>query len=231
MEPWKLENGVPSGEIEFNRGAKAAKVARNTCAVYGDNDIGESTERKLFSRFKKDRYAISDTPRSGRLSGFDEDRLKTLIHNYPRQCSRELINMMNCEHFTILRHLYSMCKVQKSGVGLWVPHVLSQNHKISGCLMSKQSSLKRENHFLSVLSPMALSPYSAQMFLAAPAAFALLLNSKRRICRKCSNFSIGAPFSSVYGTTRYLQLTKLQYVNSSITIELQIKNDNPQINP
>ena len=52
-------------------------------------------------------------------------------------------------------------------------------------LMSKRTYLKRENHFLAVLSPMALSPYTAQMFLAASA----LLNSKRRICRKCSNFS------------------------------------------
>ena len=56
-------------------------------------------------------------------------------------------------------------------------------------LMSKRSSLTRENHFHAVVSPMALSPYMAQMFLAASAAFAPLLNSKRRICRKCSNFS------------------------------------------
>ena len=56
-------------------------------------------------------------------------------------------------------------------------------------LMSKRSSLKRENYFLAVLSPLSLIPYTAQMFLAASAAFAPLLNSKRRICRKCSNFS------------------------------------------
>ena len=48
---------------------------------------------------------------------------------------------------------------------------------------------KKKNHFLAVLSPMALSPYRAQIFLAAFAAFAPLLNSKRRICRKCTNFS------------------------------------------
>ena len=39
--------------------------------------------RKLFSRFKEDRFDISDTPRSGRLSEFDEDRLNTLIHKDP----------------------------------------------------------------------------------------------------------------------------------------------------
>ena len=61
--------------FEFNREAKAAEAARNTFAVYGDNAIGESTVRK-FSRFKEDRFDISDTP----CSGFDEDRLNTLIH-------------------------------------------------------------------------------------------------------------------------------------------------------
>ena len=55
-------------------------------------------------------------------------------------------------------------------------------------LMSKRSS-KGENHFVAVLSPMELSPYTAQIFLAASAAFGPLLNSKRTICRKCYNFS------------------------------------------
>ena len=59
--------------------------------------------------------------------GFIEDRLETLIHNYPRQCTRELANVMNYDHFIIVRHLHSMGKVQKSGI--WVPHALSQNDK------------------------------------------------------------------------------------------------------
>ena len=81
----------------------------------------------MFSRFKEDRFDISDTPRSERPSGFGEDRLNTLIHNDPRQCTRELANVMNCDHFTIMRHLHSMDKVKKSGV--CVSHALSQNHK------------------------------------------------------------------------------------------------------
>ena len=92
MAPWTLENGVPSEEIgifltyfSFNKGAKAAEAARNVCAVYEVNAIGESTARKWFSRFKEDRFDISDTPRSGTPSEFDEDRLNTLIHNDPRQ--------------------------------------------------------------------------------------------------------------------------------------------------
>ena len=47
--------------------------------------------------------------------------------------------------------------------------------------------------------------------------------NKRRICRKCCNFSNWHSISSVHGSTHYLQMTKLQYVNWSTT-EPQIKN-------
>ena len=67
--------------LEFNRGAKAAETARNICTVYKDNTNGESMERKWSSRFKDDRFDISDTPCSGRPSGFDEVSLNTLIYN------------------------------------------------------------------------------------------------------------------------------------------------------
>ena len=64
---------------------------------------------------------------TGRSSGFDEDRLNTLIHNDPHQCTREMENVMNRDHSIIVQHLHSMGKVQKSSV--WVPHAPSQNHK------------------------------------------------------------------------------------------------------
>ena len=124
----KLEHFRHILRFEFNRGAKSA---RNICAVYGDNSIGESKARKLFSRFK-------ETPRSGRLSGFDEDRL----------CTRELANVMNCDHSTIVRHFHSMGSVQKSGV--WVLHALSQNHRnqrVAVCAsLLALNRLAREQH-------------------------------------------------------------------------------------
>ena len=110
--------------FEIIRGAKAEEAARNICAVYGNSTIGESTARKWFSCFKEDRFDISDIPHSERPSGFDENSLNTLIHNDPRQCTRELANVMNCDHTIIVQHLHSIGKVQKSGV--WVPHAPSQ---------------------------------------------------------------------------------------------------------
>ena len=86
--------------FEFNRGAKAAEAARNICFMCRDSNIRESIARKWFSHFKDDHFDIGDTPRSGRPSGFDEDRLNTLNHD-PCQCIRELANVMKCDHFTI----------------------------------------------------------------------------------------------------------------------------------
>ncbi|KAJ4437708.1 hypothetical protein ANN_17853 [Periplaneta americana] len=134
--------------FEFNRGTKAAEAARIICAVYADNAIEESTVRKWFSRFKEGRFDFSDISRSGRPSAFDENRLNTLIHIDPRQCTRELANVMNCDHSTIVRHLHSMGKVKKSGI--WVPHALIQNHKnqrvaISASLLAHHR-LSREQH-------------------------------------------------------------------------------------
>ena len=118
--------------LEFNRGAKTAEAARNICALYGDNAIRESMARKWFSHFKEDCFDIRDTPRSGRSSWFDEDRLNTVIHSDPRQCTRELANVMNCgpfhyhATFAFNRHgskigcmstAYSKPKLQKSAGG------------------------------------------------------------------------------------------------------------------
>ena len=141
--------------FEFNIGAQATEAARNICAVFGENAIGESMAREWFSRFKEGRFDISHAPSSGRPLGFDEDRLNTLIHNDPRQYSRELANVMNYDHSTLVRHLHSMGNVQKSGV--WVPHSLSQNHKnqrvaICASLLARRR-LAREQHrpFLSCI--------------------------------------------------------------------------------
>ena len=129
---------------EFNREAKASQAARNIGAVYGDNAIGEKMATKWFSRFNEDRFEFSDTPRTGRPSGFDEDRLNTLIH----QCIRELANVMKCDHSNIVRHFYSMGKVKKSGV--WVQHALSQNNKnqrvVTCASLLVRHRLAREQH-------------------------------------------------------------------------------------
>ena len=122
---WNISNMFCS--LSSIEGRKQRRRPETFVPSMGDNAIGESMARKWFSCFKEDCFDISDTARSGTPLEFDEDVLNTLIHNDPLQCTWELANVMNCGHSTIVRHLHSMGKVKKLGV--WVPHVLSQNHK------------------------------------------------------------------------------------------------------
>ena len=200
----------------MNRGTKAAEETRNIFAVYEDNSIGESTARKWFSRLKEDRFNISDTPHSGRPSGFDGDLLNTLIHNGPCKCTRELANLLNCDHSTIVRHLQAMGKVKKSGV--LVPHSLSQNNKnqrviICASLLTRHR-LAREQH-RPFLSCIVTGDEKLYLYAGIRKSKELLSPNKRKICRKCSNFSTWHSNFSVQGSTQYIQMTKLQYVNSS----------------
>jgi hypothetical protein len=55
---------------------------------------------------------MSDTPRSGRPSDFDEDLLNILIHAGPRETTRELASEVGCDHATTFRQLQSLGKVQ-----------------------------------------------------------------------------------------------------------------------
>jgi len=115
----------------FNRDgkdAKAAKAAREICAAYGEDAMPERTARWWFSRFKNKKFNLKDAARSGRPVGFDEERLNHLLHENPRQSTRELAEQLTCDQKTVVNHLHSMGKVQK--LGAWVPHVLSQNNKL-----------------------------------------------------------------------------------------------------
>ena len=42
--------------------------------------------------------------------------------------------------------------------------------------------------------------------------------------RNVPNSQLRTPFSSVHGSTHYFKMTKLQHVNSTTTIELQMEN-------
>ena len=123
----KLEHFQHILRFEFN--AEGESSQKHLRRVWGKCHWREHG-KKWLSSFKEDRFDISDTRCSGRYSELDENRLNTLIHNDTRQCTRELANVMNCDHSIIVRHLHSMGKIKKSGV--WVPQTLHQNQKISG---------------------------------------------------------------------------------------------------
>ena len=99
---------------------------------------------------------------------------------------------------------------------LWIKEFKQSSSSTEGLpergvsLLSKGSFLKWENYFLAVLAPMALSPYAAQMFPAASAAFAPLLNSKRNMSDMFQFHYLALHF---LGSTAPLSILKWQNFN------------------
>ena len=146
-----------------------------------------------------------------------------LIRNDLCQCTRKLANVMNCDHSTIVRHLHAMGKVKKSGV--WVPHALSQNHKnqqvaICAYLLASHRLTREHRPFLSGI---VTGDEKWCLYANIRKRKEWLSLNKWRICQNVPISQLCAPFSSVHGSTHFLQMTKFQYVNSSTTIELQVK--------
>ncbi|KAL6429521.1 hypothetical protein ACFW04_008300 [Cataglyphis niger] len=64
----------------FNQSSKAAKAARDICAMYGEGAIAERTVRDWYAKFKNKNFDLEDVPHSGRPVEFDEERLNQLLH-------------------------------------------------------------------------------------------------------------------------------------------------------
>ena len=98
----------------FHRGQKAAEAVHDICNMYGEGVIGEHTAQKQFAKFKNGDFDLDDMPRSRQPAEFDEEHFKVLLKEDGRQTSRELAKKMNCDHKTILNHLYSMGFAEKT---------------------------------------------------------------------------------------------------------------------
>ena len=112
---------------QFNCKVSVAEAAWNIQEVYGEDAMGESTAQKWFSQFKEGCFDLNNASYSGRISDFDEEHLNSLIHDNPHPSMRELADIMECYHSTIVRHLHSMEKFQK--LGAWIPYSLTENKK------------------------------------------------------------------------------------------------------
>ncbi|XP_076058560.1 histone-lysine N-methyltransferase SETMAR-like [Oratosquilla oratoria] len=89
----------------------------------------ERTAQKLFKKFCSGNFNLEDVPRSGKPSAFDEDALNQLLHEDPRQSTRELEQAIGYDHATAARYLQKMGKVQK--LSAWAPHILKDSHQKS----------------------------------------------------------------------------------------------------
>lgn len=111
--------------------------------MYGEGMITDRAVRNWFLKFRSGDVTLKDEPRGSRPSDFDDDILKSILEQNPRQTTRELAEKLNTSQSTVFRHLEKLGKVRK--LGQWVPHNLSEHNKadrmsIATCLLSREKS-------------------------------------------------------------------------------------------
>ncbi|CAK9820139.1 Histone-lysine N-methyltransferase SETMAR [Anthophora quadrimaculata] len=112
---------------EFKQGNSAKATAEKICSVYGEGLITDLAVRNWFIKFRSGDTTLKDEPRAGRLSDFDDNLLKAILEQNPRQSTRGIAERLNTSQSTVNRHLEKLGKVSKLGV--WVPHNLSERNK------------------------------------------------------------------------------------------------------
>ena len=127
---------------EFKQGSSSRVTAQKLCSVCGEGVITDRAVRNWFIKFRSGDTNLKDEPRTGRPSFVDDDILKAILEENPRQTTRDLAEKLNTSQSTICRHLEKMGKVCKLGV--WVPHNLSE-HKATRMTIAT-SLLSRENN-------------------------------------------------------------------------------------
>ncbi|XP_015185986.1 PREDICTED: histone-lysine N-methyltransferase SETMAR-like [Polistes dominula] len=122
---------------EFKQGNSAKVTAEKICRVYVEGLITDRAVRNWFVKFRSGDMTLKDEPRARRPSDFDDNLLKAVLEQNPRQSTRCIAERLNTSQSTVIRHLGKLGKISKLGV--WVPYNLSEQNKED--LMSIATSL------------------------------------------------------------------------------------------
>ena len=167
-------------------GRKQWKRQKYLRSVLGQCHLREHG-RIWFSRFKEEHFDIRDTPRSGKPSGFDEDRLNTLIQWSTSVYSRT----GKCDELRPFHHRAIFASMAKSGV--WVPHALSQNHKNQRVVIICTSLVARHRFAREQHRPFLSWIFTGDekwcLYANIRKREEWLNQNKRKLCRKCSKLS------------------------------------------
>lgn len=105
---------------------KKTKVTETTKVINEafPNAITSRTVRKWYQRFNSGDHTLTDRKRSGRPKEVNQEQLKDLIEDNPRQTTYELATILNCNQSTVFRNLIAIGK--RNLQGQWVPHCLTE---------------------------------------------------------------------------------------------------------
>ncbi|EGI63494.1 Mariner Mos1 transposase [Acromyrmex echinatior] len=83
--------------------------------TYGDHALSETTCRDWFRRFKNNDFDFEDKERSGAPKKFEDEELKTFLHEDSCQMLAELAESLGVDHTTISKHLKLLRMIQNQG--------------------------------------------------------------------------------------------------------------------
>ncbi|CAK9827264.1 Histone-lysine N-methyltransferase SETMAR [Anthophora retusa] len=118
----------------FRKGKNARQVCAKLQKVYGESALKERQCQRWFKKFRAGDFDLNDTPRSGRPTEVDDDKIKALIESNKRYTTREIAEMLDIHHSSVHDHLKKLGYVSRLDV--WVPHELKEVHltaRISIC--------------------------------------------------------------------------------------------------
>lgn len=82
----------------------------------------------MVCKFRSADFSLRNEPRRKPNTSLDNDALKALLENDPRQTSRELPIKMDIHHSTMKRHLSSIGKVNK--LDKWESHDFADPNRL-----------------------------------------------------------------------------------------------------
>ena len=112
---------------EFKLGHKAAEATQNINKAWGEDTAHERAARRWFQKFRSGDVSLKDEEGRGRPSTVEDDHLKALVEENPRQTVRGLAKVLGVDQATVSRHLEAIGKVKK--LDKWVPHELNENQQ------------------------------------------------------------------------------------------------------
>lgn len=127
---------------EFRKEKTAAEATSSINAVYPEA-VDIRTCQRWFSRFREGNFDLGDLPRSGRPSDVNEDLLRQLIEEDPRQTLTEMETITGLDAVTISRHLKAIGKTSKAGI--WVPYQLTDFQKSVRLTICKSLLSRHQN--------------------------------------------------------------------------------------
>ena len=81
----------------FRKGKNAVQALKKLYDVYGGKSSTECQCQNWFARFRFGDFDFKDTPRFGRPTEVEDDKMKAMIENNRRSAAREIAEKLNIQ--------------------------------------------------------------------------------------------------------------------------------------